>query len=316
MTSEQAVAEYTLGNGLSLHAFAVDPAIAQNDLASMLSSMDGKAPRPDLESLAADLQVKAVVPSLSGLEIVVSAEQYAVPEQFRPYRKALEKELVGRGMFNGPVMVVKGNLGIPLTLYKGGFFDFKATQLTAVPATTLPDLYPPGKTIGELLPTYGLDVSQMARYLGFAFVMLPDNGNEISFVQRAKGLGIAADIMALSGATPPFHPDFFNKGFDFAEYFGNVVEKEMNEEYKLSPRDFRIGNCYLIDDRKSVPFVAIEIKTPLSTGEIAARSYGDAEVIKEHPILYSAKVGAIPAIIQRFPLLPSSAFVMREVVKK
>ena len=216
----------------------------------------------DLKSLATDLPVKAVLPSFERLKVTVSDEQYIVPHQLQPYRNTLDNVLKQKGMFNGNIMVIKGDVEVPLTLYKGGFFDFKATQLTAIPADLLPDKYPSGKTISELLPQYGLDVNQTARYLGFAFIMLTSNGNEISFVQRAKGLGIAADCMALSGATPPFHEDFLKKDFDFPGYIRKVIEREMAEEYKLSPNELRIGSCYLIDDKKSVPFIAIEITTP------------------------------------------------------
>ncbi|MFH0868840.1 MAG: hypothetical protein V1839_01290, partial [archaeon] len=280
MVSKQAICDYELGNGLSLHAFALDPVITPAKLVSMLSSRDGTAQKFDFESLSTNLQIKAIVPSLSGLEVAVSDEQYAVPEQLQAYREDLESRLKGRGMFNGDIMVIKGKVGLPLTLFRGGFFDFKATQLSAIPADVLPKSYPQGKTISDLLPRYGLDVSQMARYLGFAFVMMPNNGDELSFVQRAKGLGIAADIMALSGATPPFRKDFFKMAFDFAGYFREVIERELMEEYKLSHEKFGIKTCYLIDDKKSIPFVAVEIVTSLSTREIAAKAYCDAEIIK------------------------------------
>lgn len=318
MVSKQATYEIDLGNGLSLHAFAIDPAITAADLAGMLSSRDGTAPKFDLKSLEANLRMKAIVPSLSGLEVAVSDERYVVPEQFRPYREALEDGLLRRGMFNGPVMVVKGVLGNQLTLCRGGFFDFKATQLSAIPAEVLPNSYPQGKTIGDLLPEYGLDVSRMARYLGFAFVMMPNNGDELSFVQRAKGMGIAADIMALSGATPPFHEDFFKTNFDSAGYFRGVVERELMEEFKLPSKEFGIKTCYLIDDIKSVPSVAVEIVTPVTTGEIAARVYGDPEAMKEHPVVFSIKadVGAVSALLNRFPLLYHSAYVMHMVANR
>jgi len=316
MVSNQSIYEYYLGNDLFLNLFALDPNITRDDLVNIVTSRDGTASELDLESLATELPIKTILPSIERLEVTVSDEQYTVPQQLQPYRNTLDKVLEEKGMFNGNIMVVKGNVEVPLTLYKGGFFDFKATQLTAIPADLLPDSYPAGKTIDELLPQYGLDVSQMARYLGFAFIMLPNNGNEISFVQRAKGLGIAADCMALSGATPQFHEDFLREGFDFPGYFRKVIKDEMSEEYKLSPDELRIGACYLIDDKKSVPFVAIEIITIPSTKEIAERSYGDKDIIKEHPILYATSISAVPNLIQRFPLLPSSAYVLGEVAKQ
>ena len=96
----------------------------------------------------------------------------------------------------------------------------------------LPELYPAGKTIGQLLPELNLHYNDLASYLGFAFILMPDNGREVSFVQRAKNLGIAPDCMALSGSTPQF-PKQHSKGFDFGSYFESCVAEEMQEEFRI-----------------------------------------------------------------------------------
>jgi len=358
MVSNQSIYEHDLGNEQFLNSFALDPSISQDDLVNTVTSRDGTASELDLESLANIYQLKAKAPSLEDFNITTTNKKYVVPTQFQPLREVLEVYLpIISGQFDGPIMVINDICSQNLRGCEGKWFDFKATELMAIPAKEIldankvlynldsysdkierlleegkltdeqirnfkqitPELighYPTGKTIDGLLPQYGLDANQMARYFAFAFIMLPNNGDEISFVQRAKGLGIAADCMALSGATPPFHEDFLKEGFDFPGYFRKVIEGEMEEEYKLSPDEFRIGTCYLIDDKKSIPFVAIEITTTPSTKEIAERSYGDKEIIKEHPILYATSLSAVPTLIQRFPLLQSSAYVMDKVAKQ
>lgn len=355
MTSELPIYEHCLGDELFLKAYSLDPKISQADLKKIVSFRDGSS-KLDLEVIANHISLIAKLDSFGGLEINVSDEVYKVPEQLQPYREALDEELVEKGMFNGSVMVVTRDEGIPLKIYRGGFFDFKATQLTAVPSKLLPNIYDHNKTIKQLLPEWGLDKSQMARYLGFAFIMLPSNGEEISFVQRAKELGIAEDVMALSGCTPHwrgmetvledvlkdnrfyrtifnlipkkltsgflrrtfgqnsrFPYGFYDPFFDFEKYFEATIKKQIKKEYNLLPDEFTIGKCYLMDDKRWVPFVAIEIKTQLSTKDIAKRIYGIAE---EHNILYSISPRAVGTLIDRFPLLDSTAYVMSLVAKE
>ena len=51
--------------------------------------------------------------------------------------------------------------------------------------------------------------------------------------------------------------------------------------------------------------------TPLKTRELAERIYGKEGAIKEHPVLYSMKPAAIQPLIERFPIFPPFAQVMR-----
>lgn len=306
---------HDLGDGLTLDAYIIDPNISIDNLKNMILSKDGITTDINLERTAKIMPVRAKLNSFNDLSINISKEVYHVPKQLKPFREALEDKLISEGKFNGNIMVIKGDVRQPLTLLKGGFFDFKATQLTSIPSELLPSLYPKNKNIAELLPGYGLNITQMARYLGFAFIMMPNCGQEIGFVQRAKGLGIAADVMALSGATPEYHDDFLKEGFNFQEYFKQVIEKELNEEYKLKSNEIEIGKSYLIDDTREIPFIAIEIITPLSTKEMAQRAYGDKEIIKEHPILYNINPKAVDKLINRFPIFESSAYIMDMITR-
>lgn len=336
MTTKYPSYEHDLGNGLLLEAYSLNPKINKLDLEGMILSKDGKSEPVDLCDIAKDILVVAELNSLKGLEINVSDEVYSVPKQLQSYRSLLGDENERRrrieayrckagnvdalqdlyAIFNGSVLVIKGDVKLPLGICRGGFFDFKATELIAIPSLLLPEVYPTGETISKLLPKYGLDINQLARYLAFAFIVLLSNGEEVSFVHRAKGLGIAPDCMAISGATPYFHEDFFKKGFNFQQYFESEVKREIREEYKLLPHEFTIGKCYLTDDKKSIPCVAIEIITYLSTHEIAERCYGDIKVNREHTILYSVNRNAIPMLISRFPLDYYTAYVLDRVIKK
>lgn len=310
MTIEQPSFMYDLGNGLFLDAYSLNPEISAEDLDEILSSRDAIR-EVDLEALAETMPVIAELDSLGGLELEVSDEVYTVPEQLQPFRDILKVQLPNEGQHNGPIMVVKGEVKLPLPLFKAGYFDFKATHLIAVPAERLPGQYPANKTVRELLPEYGLEVDQMARYVGFAHIMRPNNGKEISFVQRAEGLGIAPDCMALSGSTPRFHEDFFKEGFNFQQYFEEHVRKQMDNEYGLGPNEFRIGKSYFIDDKREIPFVAIEIITDLPAKELAKKAHRE-----EHTILYSINPMAVDTLIHRFPIFPSSAYVMNLVAKE
>ena len=87
----------------------------------------------------------------------------------------------------------------------------------------------------------------------------------------------------------------------------------MKKEYKLNSDEFTIGGCYLLDDKRSHPFVAIEIFTEFSTKKLAEMCFGDEKVNKEHNILYSITPNAINDFIDRFPLLYSTAYVLNMV---
>jgi len=66
----------------------------------------------------------------------------------------------------------------------------------------------------------------------------------------------------------------------------------------------------LFDDKKSVPFMAVEVRTPLFTKDLAGRIYGDEGAIKEHPALYSFSPDAIDSVINQLDVFPPCAYVM------
>ncbi|MBI1970187.1 hypothetical protein HYS47_00415 [Candidatus Woesearchaeota archaeon] len=315
---------YRLPDHSTLHAYALDD-LTEDDLTALIEQQQRPDSQRDGESgasihallrhLAEQKPVKAVVNFLDDIVVVPDEREYEIPAAFQPFRQALETQLRERGMFNGPIMVVRGDVVLPLRLCKGGFFDYKATELTAVPADILPDKYPAGRTVKELLHDYslfdyGLSPDHLARYLGITFVMLTRDGTEVGLVQRAKHLGVAPDCIALSGATPPFTENLFEPGFDFPGYLKKCVAGEMKDEYHFEPEEFGIGRCYLIDDRMAMPVIAMEIITPLSTEELAARCKGDEKVIREHPVLYAASVNAIPSLISVMKLHDGTARIL------
>lgn len=299
-----------LFEGNYLNAYSLEPKMTQQELRKLLSDLRTTEANIDLVRLETEMPLIANLELLTDLEIQTINQEYEVPEPFQAYREALDDKLSTEGMFNGPVMVVKGAVSNPLTIIKGRYFDFKATELTAKPGELLPDLYPADKTIAELLPEYDLTNNNLARYLGFAFIMRPDNGAEVSFVQRAKNLGVAADCMAFPGSTPTYPSDFNNPDFDIHEHFAANIRDEMKEEYALESDEFQVEKSLLIDDTNSIPFLAITIATPLTTQELAKRTYGKKEVLKEQTILYSVKPVATSVLITQFPVLESSAYIM------
>lgn len=305
---------YDLGDGSApLHLCSLDPEISSNDLSQMCSSIDGAINGLNISKLEETLKKIAVFKNIEELLIEVSDNEYEVPNPLKPYREALEETLSKKGMFNGSIMVVAGGVSLPLTTKKGGYFDFKATTPKAIPSELLPDEYPIEKTIKELLPVYNLCLDDLARYFAFAFVLLPENGEKISLVKRAKGLGISADCIAFSGGTPEFPKDHNKKDFNITDYFKNIILTEMVEEYKLNANEINIGSSYFTDDRDTIPFLSVEIITPLSLKEIAQRCYGNIDSIKEHPVIISADFNSIPRLINNFAMLPSTAYVLSQI---
>lgn len=55
----------------------------------------------------------------------------------------------------------------------------------------------------------------------------------------------------------------------------------MANEFELRPEEFEIGKCYLMDDVKSIPFVAIQVITPLTASEIAHKAFGKPSALKD-----------------------------------
>ena len=310
--------QHDLGGGIFLNAYSLDPKIDETALREMVVGKDaGRGSVANLEKLANDFQFVGEINSFGELKVEVSDKPYEVPEQLKPYRMALDEKLKAEGKFNGPVALLNGAFGSSLKLSPGGYFDFMATKLNVVPADLVPDKYPKGKTLKELMPELGITNEQRARYFALAFSMMPSDSEEFGLVQRAKGLGIAAGVMSLSGATPGFKKEFFEKGFNFKEYYEGIITQEMGEEYALNPGEFKLNGAYLIDGESTVPHAAVRIETHLSMKELAEKNYGRADAVSEHPVLYSVNPPGINNLLNRFigAMEPSSAFMMHVVDK-
>lgn len=332
--------EHDLGNRLSLNAFSIDPSMNADALKDMVVSKDGQ-PTPDLENLVKETVFVDKVDSVEGLQIQISDERYMVPDLLKKFRKAVQFQSDSIGRYNGPVLIVDQKVQVPLRCFKGSFYDFVATKLDTVPSdlegdlqilAMLPEdslfwrafsesflkaggqrrlreiyndikgLHGKGKKIEQLFNEEDIPPAARARYFGLGYIVLTNNGNEISFVQRAKGMAIAADCISNAGSTP--NPPFDEPGFDIHKYLNAHIREEMGEEYNLQPSEFNVGGLMVFDDNKQVPFADVIISTPLKTRDLAERIYGKKQAIKEHPVLYSTSPNAISKIIERFPIFP------------
>src|SRR3989344_2411991 len=149
--------------------------------------------------------------------------------------------------------------------------------------------------------------------------MWPSNGKEFLLVQRAKGMGIAGDCISTPGSTVDVvlnSPRLKKSRFSIRDYWSYHFAEEMKDEFNLRWGDFWTGVINLFDDKKMIPFGAINIITELSTEEIARRAFGDPRVLKEHTVLYSMQQKAIPTLLQRYPIFPSVAKSLDIILKK
>jgi len=169
--------------------------------------------------------------------------------------------------------------------------------------------YPRDKTVKQLLADSGLGIGDAARYLAFAFIIMPENGNQVSFVYRSPNVGIAKDCMSISGSTPPFTPEIFKPGFNLGFYEQSHLVSQMGHEYGFKEGEYEINGIYALDDKDTIPHLAMKIKTPQSAEYIAQRIFGNERAISEHPILFSLNPQALGPVIERFPMWPSSAYV-------
>ena len=203
----------------------------------------------------------------------------------------------------------EGNVGALLEQHGELFskvFDIEARQVRALQKAE----YPAGQTVEDLMPVLGIRNEDRARYLGFAFIMRPGDGKEISLVQRAPGMGIAADCIASSGGTPGF-PDS-----NSSKFYSDHVAQEMGEEYALEVGEFDINGITLFDSQRTLPFGAVEVTTQASTRELAKRIYGNQEAIEEHPILYSMPPESTSRLLDQFNMFPDIAFALDFLDKK
>ncbi len=312
MNTKPITYNHHLGGGIYLEAISVDPKLTERDLAELLTSKEGTA---QLESDAiACVRYAGSVDRFSDLSVHINLERtYVVPPQLQAYRDAVQKNSDAKGRYNGPVAIIEGAVEMPLRLMQGGYYDFIATKLGNVPHDLAPESYPSGKTVAELFGEWGIDREDRARYLGFAQVLVTESGAKLNLVQRAKGMAIAPDCIAFSGSTP--NPKFV-PGFDFHGYCRQHINDEMDEEFQLKPEEFTLAGVHLFDDRLQSPFAALEINTPQSTRSLAERIHGDAQAIKEHPVLYSVPLEGIDAVLNTFPVFPSTVQVLRTLMNR
>ena len=317
MSSEPVTYKHDLGEGLYLTAFAIDPEINRDKLRAIVSSLDGKP--NDLEALSGTIVRTDRVRSIQDLQLEPVSGAYKVPKPLERYRRGIKEDWDKKGRFNGPVLIATGEIVNPLKVIQGGYYDYAATKLTDEPAKLLPEDYPAGKIVEDILNDNGIDLNQRARYFGFSHLMWPSNGKEFLLVQRAKGMGIAGDCISTPGSTVDVvlnSPRLKKSRFSIRDYWSYHFAEEMKDEFNLRWGDFWTGVINLFDDKKMIPFGAINIITELSTEEIARRAFGDPRILKEHTVLYSMQQKAIPTLLQRYPIFPSVAKSLDIILKK
>lgn len=317
MSKQIASYKHDLGDNLYLNAYSLDPQVNEDNLRAIVSSIDGKA-NQDLEALSKTVIQTDHVISIKDLRLEPIEGSYHVPEPLKPYREAIQKKWDSKGRFNGPVIIATGDIKVPIRVVQGGYYDFAATKLTDQPAKLVPDVYQEGKTVEDILNENGVSIEERAKYFGFAHIMWPSNGEEFLLVQRAKGMGIAGDCISTPGSTPDIvlaKPGLKKPGFGIDEYWSHHFAEEMKDEFHLLWGDFWTGDIPLFDDKKMIPFGAINIHTKLSAKEIAEKAYGDPRVLKEHSILYSMTPETISTFLQRYPVFPNIATVIDRIAK-
>lgn len=309
MTNKPLVYEHDLGNGSILNVYSIDSSIDLESLKKTVESNLLKTKRKsqvNLDELVKRIPIVGEVNNFSELEICASFDRYEIPKQLLPYRDAI------RLKFSDPIAIYRDDVRIPLKLIKGEYRDFVSTHLKAVPGDLVPDKYPKDKTIAELLLEWNLDYKSVARLLGFAHVMTPKNGEEISFVYKNREVHIAQDCMAFSGSTPKFPEQFNWNGFSYDDYYRRHLDEEMKEEYCLKSEKFKVGKIYLIEDIAEVPSVSVEIVTNYSTKELAEIAFGNSEAIKEHRIFFSTNRESLKALLEQVDFFPHTARVLEK----
>jgi len=308
---------HDLGKGLYLDAFSLTSEIDSNKLQGIVSSIDGKA-NQDLEALSKTVIQTDQVGSIKDLKLEPREGNYQVPAPLKPYRDAIQKDWDSKGRFNGPVIIATGDIKVPIRVIQGGYYDFAATKLADQPAKLVPDVYREGQTVEDVLNEHGVSIEERAKYFGFAHMMWPLDGKEFLLVQRAKGMGIAGDCISTPGSTPDLvlnKPGLKKSGFGIDEYWSYHFAEEMKDEFHLLWGDFWIGDIPLFEDKRMIPFGAVNIHTQLSAKEIAEKAYGDPRVLKEHTVLYSMTPETISTFLQRFPVFPNIATVIDRITK-
>lgn len=310
---------HDLGNGMYLNAFSLDPSINESRLAEIVSSADGKA---GVNQFAVPTITHTQhLNSIGELTLEPLDGAYQVPEPLRAYRQAIQKDWDSKKRFNGPVLIAQGEIRTPLKVVQGGYYDFAATKLSDEPAKLLPEIYAQGKTIEQILVENGISPEARAKYFGLAHLMWPSKGSDFLMVERAKGMGIASStdanrLIATPGSTPDLvlNKLGLDKGLGVREYWDYHLADEMQDEFHLNKGDFWVSSVDLFEDTKLIPFGTVNIRTKLSTEEIAKGAFGDPRVLKEHAILYGMPRQAIPAFLQRFPIFPATATALDYII--
>jgi hypothetical protein len=299
--------KYDLGKGLFVDSYSIDPEFSCSRLEEMLKEKDNKeSNQKNIDSNFRDL---GYFDSFNDLNIEFLDRTYSVPGFLETYRKALGEYFDKKGKFNGPVALVNGALDIPLRLFKGGYYDFKATELSAVPSQICKD-YPEAKTNKELFKLNEIDENSRARYLGITYILSTDNQEKICTIHRQKGLLVAPDCIATPGSTPPYKDDFNKPGFDFNDFYLEHISQEMNEEFLLNKDEFKVRGFRLIDEPSFIPYFAVEVDSSIGSKDIAQRLYKNESAISEHPVLYFSDIPSTKEFINRFPIFPGCKFAL------
>lgn len=320
----QATYRQDLGNGMHFEAFSLDPEMDDSGLVKIVTGLAEKS-RPPQEQVDSVVR-KGSVQWLNNLELEAVRDakgnvvNYKVPAPLREYREAIGETWSKSGKFNGPVIIVDGEVRNPLRVMQGGYFDFAATRLDAKPADLAPICYEKGKTVENILADAGLGPETRARYFGFAHLMWPSNGKELLLVNRAKGMGIAADCLSTPGSTPDIvlaKPGLKKPGTDVKGYWSWHVGQEMQEEFALKWADFWVEGVTLYDDTKTIPFGAMNLYTEMSAKDIAQGIYRAKpserdRVLTEHNVIFGMPTEAIPSFLERFPVFPGVTKVLND----
>ena len=240
--------KYPLGEGLYLDIFSLDPKIWEGEISTIATSLEGKA-NLDLGNLSKTIIKKGHIDSIQQLKLIPEQGKYNVPSPLQPYREAIQKDWDSKGRFNGPVLIATGEIANPLRVIQGGYYDFAATKLSNKPADLLPEVYQEGETVGEILTKNGINLEKRARYFGLAHLIWPSNGEEFLLVQRAKGMGIAADCISTPGSTPDLvlnSVGLTKSGFGITEWWSYHLAEEMKDEFNLRWGDFGLQICFFL----------------------------------------------------------------------
>jgi hypothetical protein len=274
--------KYEIDKGEFIVAHSVDPELKIDDLERLLVKNDG-GEELDLAKMRKRTRMVSYLDSFEDLRVEVSDEKFKVPERLVGEREKLGLNLASMGKTNGDIALVRGEVGIPLKLMGGKYFDYMAA-----------------KDVEEKRP----------RYLGFTYLLHTENGKKFNLVQRSNNVEVAKGLMSTVGSTP--QPNL-NGEIDIYDYFKSHIVEEIEEELSMGRDEFSFSPYVLADDREFLPLCYIEIETDLSTGEIARRIFGKKEALEEHTALYEFPFLSLGKVLDRFCVFESNAYVMHEL---